>query len=545
MKRLIIAAGIMVLTASAFAFQFGGSGGGGKRYNVTVSKLEIKGPAWSAAENYSSTTTRQHGVTYGESTWIALVTNINQTPTDGSAYWAKYIAQGPTGPTGAKGDTGTVTASTGLTVVQRQHSSHSVTMYPPLDNDPTGARPVTWTVSPGSNRAGQVAYSSGKLLVDGAQITGTGGGGQPFTTISNSVQTNMSSGKFYAPTAFVKHTLPLAGANKYVDLFARMTSAHISTNSETGVIRQLSGITSTAGYTVRVPKGSLYKFVATQAGYWEAFKLIGSDMTQYIADFIASFTWSPTSKSFGNVATNAEVYQMFTATNTGNGSALNSVVAFLNQSSAFRLYSSTCAKAVFKPNSTCRVGVAFKPTGAGTWTGTKLNITADGLPNKTADLGGTGTASGPETLTPTAVNPVWAKNGGGTNLTTLTDNDDTTYFSTSSSATNLIIDMNDVVSGSAIASVRMCARMKIASGSGTPRLRLFNGATYQSFSPDPVVTLTSTSFTDYCTNNLTTNPYTSGAWAASDLNALQWVVNSGGTISGQEQVSKVWAEVNF
>lgn len=393
MKRFYILTGVMVpavLAASSFAFNFSGSGGGGKRITTTVNSLIAKGPAWSAAANYSSNTRYSHAVTYGGSTWAAIQNSNNQVPSDGSVYWWKYIAQGPQGPAGAKGDTGTVTASAGLVVAQRQYSSHSVELYQPSS---IGSNKVIITADDNITTSPKWKFGDSQITVNDVPYAGSGGGSS-FTTKSRSVFTNMSTDKFYIPSGFAKNVLPLAGANKNLYVMAQTSSAHISTNSETGRIRQMGGITSTAGYTVRVPKGSLYWFVAKESGFWEAFKLIGSDITQYVADFVAAFTWSPTSKSFGSVNTGTEVYQMFTATNTGNGSALNSVVAFLNQSSAFRLYSSTCVKAVFKPNSTCRVGVAFKPTVAGTWTGTQLNITADGLGNFMAALTGTGTTAG-------------------------------------------------------------------------------------------------------------------------------------------------------
>lgn len=387
MKRFYILTGVMVLAvlaASSFAFNFGGSGGGGKRYNVSVSKLEIKGPAWSAAENYSSTTTRQHAVTYGGSTWIALANNINQTPSDGSAYWAKYIAQGPTGPTGAKGDTGSVTSSTGLDVAQRQHSSSYVKMYQPADNGSNFAisKPRNdITTSP------IWEFGDSQIFVNNVPYAGSGGG-DSFTTNPRSAYTNMSTNKFYIPASFAKHVLPLAGANKNLYVMAQTSSAHISTKTETGVIRQMGGITSTAGYTVRIPKGSLYWFVAKESGFWEAFKIIGSDITQYIADFAAILGISPSTKTFADTNTgNSSAPQAFKVSNTGNATGnLGTFALYSTNANQFAISNNTCGSTL-APSASCSMDVAFFPT----TTGAKSAYVGNGT--LSAPLAGTGTSA--------------------------------------------------------------------------------------------------------------------------------------------------------
>jgi len=158
-------------------------------------------------------------------------------------------------------------------------------------------------------------------------------------------------------------------------------------------------------------------------------------------------------------------------------------------------------------------------------------------------------AGGPETLTPDSVTPAWSKNGAASNLETLTDSDDGTYFYTSTTSAGIQITMPDVVGGGAIASIQFCVRMLRTTTDTAPavRLRLYNSSTYQSFSPDPITSTLATSFTDYCTTAMTTNPYTSAAWVTSDLNALIWFVNSGAsTITPQQvQISKAWGVVNF
>ena len=156
-------------------------------------------------------------------------------------------------------------------------------------------------------------------------------------------------------------------------------------------------------------------------------------------------------------------------------------------------------------------------------------------------------SSGPETLNPDSVTPSWTKVGAGTNLSTLTDNDDTTYYYTTNTSVNVNMSMGDVVGSGTIASVKMCARVKFdSSASYGPRLRLYNGATYQSFTPDPITGMT-TSWQDICTNTMTTNPFTSSSWTSSALNALTWYIVSNSTSNSgtQTQVSKIWGVVTY
>ena len=162
--------------------------------------------------------------------------------------------------------------------------------------------------------------------------------------------------------------------------------------------------------------------------------------------------------------------------------------------------------------------------------------------------GGSVTASsGPETLNPDYVSPMWSKSGSGTDLSTLTDNDDTTYFYTTTTSAYINMSMGDVVGSGTIASVTMCARVRFdSSASYGPRLRLYNGSTYQSFTSDPITGMT-TSWQDICTNTLTTNPFTSSSWTSSALNALTWYIVSNLTSNSgaQTQVSKIWGVVTY
>jgi len=343
MKQLLIATGIMLAAVSAFAFGFGGGGGGGGGARGTAS------------------------ITGGTINGASI---------------------GATNPSTGK--------FSQLEVAQRAYSSHSITMYAPDINDPAGARPVTWTVAPGNDRAGFVKYSSGSLLVDGVPAgTGAGtSGGSSFKTATRSVLTNMSSNNTtYFADGFGKHTLPLAAGNQSVRVYANNTSAWISAKTESGVIIHVGGITTTAGYTARLPKDSLYEFISDAANStWRAFKLAGENLTQYIADFIASLGWTPTSKDYGSVVAGSEVYQKYTLTNSGNAASSGQSVAFLNQSSCFRSYSSTCGSSL-SAGANCTIGVAFKPSGAGTWGGTKLRATADGIGPYDVALLGVGTAA--------------------------------------------------------------------------------------------------------------------------------------------------------
>lgn len=451
---------IIATGTAALAIGLSSSGSGGKRINATVNGLVAKGPAWSAAANYSSNSRYSHAVTYNGSTWAAIQNSNNQIPADNSVYWWKYIAQGATGSTGAagatwhtgfdtpsgagvtgadgdlffdtsveakvfkktsgtwglignirgpqgvqgfrgytgavgpqgatgatgsQGATGTVTASAGLVVAQRQYSSHSVELYQPSS---VGSYKGTITVDNNLTTNPVVKITDTGITHNGI-VLGTGGGGSnSFATKPRSVFTNMSTDKFYIPAAFAKHVLPLAGANKNLYVMAQTSSAHISTNSETGVIRQLGGITTTAGYTARIPKGSLYWFVAKEAGFWEAFKIIGSDITQYIADFAASLSISPTTKTFADTATgSSSATQAFTVSNTGNATGnLGTFALYSTNADQFTLSDNTCG-ATLSPSSSCTMNVAFTPTTAGA----KSSNVGDGT--LLAALIGTGTAA--------------------------------------------------------------------------------------------------------------------------------------------------------
>jgi hypothetical protein len=154
-------------------------------------------------------------------------------------------------------------------------------------------------------------------------------------------------------------------------------------------------------------------------------------------------------------------------------------------------------------------------------------------------------ASGPEILDPIAVTGMfWDVFGGQTNTVTLSDNDDGTYMSTSTSNESNVISQADSTRGGTIVSVRLCGRFKATSGPSNIRLRLWNGSTYQSFSPDPLAE-NDADWTEHCTNTMALNPYTAGAWDATALNALQLVVASSGAFAGTAYCSKVWLEVNY
>jgi len=386
MRKLMILVLVMV-AGNLWAFGFNSSGGGVKRYNITVNKVEIKGPAWSAQSVYSSTTTRQHAATYAGSTWVALVNNTNQTPSDGSTYWAKYIAKGDTGATGPKGDTGSISAASALNFTQRQNSSAMMSL---MQKGSVGTNSATITVDDNLTTSPVVKITDTGITHNGVAL-GTGSGGSAgFNTITRSIQTNMSSGRLYAPGAFAKHNLPAAAGSQSVRVFANTTSAQVSVNTESGVIIDFGGITSTAGYSVRVPVGSVYEFFSTAAdSTWYAIKQAGSAITEYVQAFVAALGWDLSSKDFGSISTGTEVYQKFILTNSGNATSASQSVTFVNQSSCFRPYSSTCGSSL-AAGANCTIGVAFKPAAAGTWGGTKLRATATGIGPYDIDLLGTG-----------------------------------------------------------------------------------------------------------------------------------------------------------
>lgn len=192
-------------------------------------------------------------------------------------------------------------------------------------------------------------------------------------------------------------------------------------------------------------------------------------------------------------------------------------------------------------------GRSIACTGTGLTDNTGGSYTAN---TDTANVAATCTSSAvatSETLTPSSVSPAWTKVGSGTNLTTLTDSDDATYFYTASTSATTSMAMGAVVGSGTIAGVKMCGRVKFdTSATYGPRFRLNNGSTYQSFSPDPITGLT-TSWQDICSSEMTTNPYTSSAWTASALNALTWYIasNASSNSGAQTQVSKIWGVVRF
>ena len=441
MKQLYVAV-ILIMIGSYLAVAaplvLQGQGGGGKRYYNTFSKVEPKG-AWISQATYSSTSTRQHSVTHNGSTWLPLATNTNQTPTDGNANWFKQVAKGDTGVTGPQGPAGSVTAASGLNITQRQMSSGTITLLPPVANDPTGIRGLDITVAKGSNRAGHLQYSSGKLLVDHAEIAGTGGSGTAFATVKRSVLTNMSSGKLYEAGAFAKHTLPSAAASKSVRVFANATSARVSVNTSSGVVKDFGGITSTAGYSVRIPKGSVYEFVSTAAdNTWYAIKQAGTAITQYVLEFIASLSLDSSSTDHGSVAVGSESpHVTHTLSNPGGATATN--VVFTNTSSAlFRNVSSACGSTL-AAGANCVFKTAYTPLSATTNSG-HINITADGGLLASLALSGTGTASGISDTFDTLAN--WT-NIAGTISVSGGKGHGTAGYSTTTSYKNIALGSND------------------------------------------------------------------------------------------------------
>lgn len=153
-------------------------------------------------------------------------------------------------------------------------------------------------------------------------------------------------------------------------------------------------------------------------------------------------------------------------------------------------------------------------------------------------------SSGTEILTPSVVSPAWNKAGGATDLITVTDSSDLTYFYYSSTSAFIVITMPNVVGAGSIDTVKMCARFAVAAGSPAPRLGLYNGSSFKFFSPDPIV-VSGSSFVDYCSTAMAKDPYTTADWVTSNLNGYSWRVSSGAVGSMTIQCSKVWAEVTF
>lgn len=209
------------------------------------------------------------------------------------------------------------------------------------------------------------------------------------TSILNSVQQNLSSSRFYDVQAWQTHNMPRTAASQRIEVFANTTSAVLKGYSSNTLFRDVAaGTTSTGGYSVRVPKGSIYTFISTTAGeVWIAIKEAGSALTDYILEFLAVLGLDPDSHNFGEVTVNTEsTHQTHTLSNSGNTSAQG--ITFTPYSSVFRVMSSNCGSSL-SAGTNCTFKTAFTPTAARAFNG-HVQISATGLSDAILTLTGTG-----------------------------------------------------------------------------------------------------------------------------------------------------------
>jgi hypothetical protein len=178
-------------------------------------------------------------------------------------------------------------------------------------------------------------------------------------------------------------------------------------------------------------------------------------------------------------------------------------------------------------------------------TATSATVTIGGVSDTysvTTIAGATG-----ETINPTsALLSSWSKQGSAaSNIASITDSDDTTYLQSAASSASIAMQMQ-ATTAPTISGVKLCARVKVdSSGTQNSRFRLHDGTSYQSFPPDPL-NVSSTTWSDVCTSEMTTNPYTSTPWTSSALNTMSWyIVSNNSSSTPYLQVSKAWAVVRY
>ena len=282
--------------------------------------------------------------------------------------------------------------SGGLNFTQRQMSSGTITLLPPFLNDPTGVRGLDITVAPGSNRAGHLQYSSGKLLVDHVEISGTGGGGTGLTNKALSVQAVLSSSRNYRNTAaMVKHTMfPATGAEH--SKFTNATTVGLKPLNGSTQFRNIqTGDITTAGYSVQVKRGQceFSSFVSNIVDYWCT---VGTTIAQWAQEFVAALTISPsTSFTFPDTPIGSTAFKNISSTNTGNATATSFTQGITGTAGRFRVDSTTCGSSL-NASASCYTRFAFDSMSTASKSAT-ARFSATGIGPYDVALSGTGTAA--------------------------------------------------------------------------------------------------------------------------------------------------------
>lgn len=390
------------------------------------------------------------------------------------------------------------------------------------------------------------------------------GGGRGMLRSSNTFTQPQTAPEFRVPQKSTGQFLELlegtgAGSNTVTIRAAdSLSSNHTLLLGDSGLIWDGASVGSGAGGYVSVPTysdsactvgqyalASGYAYFCRAANTWDRVALTG---------------WSnpsPSAPSFSAIAIAADGVSL-TATlsasvTVGSGGSGGLALSCATAGTVAATYSSGSPGTAYAYTLGTTVNSGDTCTAAYTQPGNGLEATSGGADvasagsmavTNSSTQGGGGSS---ETIVPSAVAGGWTKYGSGTNLSTLTDSDDATYFSYSSTSTSLQMSMAAPVSSSSIVSVRFCARMgETGTNNPQPRLRLYNSSTtaYASFTPDPVV-VSGETYVDYCSDAMTVNPMTSAAWTKSDITSLTWIVNTGTTGSMTLNCSKTWAVVNY
>lgn len=561
---------VMLLSSNAFGWGWGGSLSTGKKLEIVLSDITT----YSASNTYTKNAT----VSYNGEAWLAVQeVPTNQTPAIGSSYWTKIIAQGPSGTPGAAG-------SNGVNGVNGQDGQAAVITIGNVVTLPSGS-PVA--VSNRGTSSSAVLDFSIPRGANGVGISEGSDGVYGWLTSTNSSNysectsgvygLNFIGGTLYQCKNGVNSvfatgdTLPSQPGHSGKYLTTNGTSTSWSTvnslPSQTGHSgKYLTSNGSEASWATIATGGSNYTSVPT---YSDSLCTAGQYAlsSTYRYDCVATNTWTrtsltawsnltpsgtPTFSSFtiGSSGTSMTVV-LSESTTVGAGGNGGMAVTCSTAGSVTATYSSGSPGTSYVYTLGTTVNAGETCTATYTQPGNGLEATSGG--NDVVTVNNTGIINqssqgviGSETVVPSAVTGGWTKMGAVSNLVTLTDDDDATYFTYSSTSASLQMSMPQPTGNPA--TVKFCARLS-ESGTNNPasRFRLFNSGTssYQSFTPDPITVTTGETYTEYCTDATATNPVTGTAWTKENFAAYTWVINTGATGSIVLNCSKAWAVVTY
>ena len=418
-----------------------------------------------------------------------------------------------------------------------------------LEGSAGGTNKVTITVPSTLNSDHSLVITDTGLTFDGAGISGSGVWGSITGTLSNQTDLltvlnlkELTSNKSTATTLGTSNTLyPSQNAVKsYVDA----QIAGVTVGAPITTVPTYSNDTCTKG---QYAPDTSYLYFCKDTNTWDRIAFANWTNIPSSGPTFSSFTIGTTGTSL--------TAAMSAATSVGAGGSGGLSLSCTTAGTLSATYSSGTGTSslvytipVVYTGDTCTASYTNPTNGLeGTSGGVDVaNISGfTGVSNNS-----TATQSSSETLTPVTVTAGWTRIGSaGSDLIAATDSDDTTYFTTSSTSESISNYMPQPVGTGTIASVKLCARMRYATDAThtaipTPIFKLYNGSTYQTFSPASF-TVNNTEFADFCTNNMTTNPYTSAAFTKSDISTLSWRVLSGTTGSIILHAAKIWAIVNY